>query len=62
MVLAFGGAWALTHFVFDDPFDPALGPTVAIAGGMLALTMLIGLLTSRDVYRETPMIAIREPG
>jgi hypothetical protein len=24
--------------------------------------MTIGLLTSRDVYRETPMIAIREPG
>ncbi len=62
MVLAFGGAWALTRFVFDDPFNPALGPTVIIAGGMLALTMLIGLLTSRDVYRETPMIAIREPG
>jgi putative ABC transport system permease protein len=62
MVLAFGGAWALTHFVFDDPFNPALGPTAIIAGGMLALTMLIGLLTSRDVYRETPMIAIREPG
>jgi len=33
-----------------------------IAGGMLLLTMTIGLLTSRDVYRETPMIAIREPG
>lgn len=62
MVLSFGGAWAITTFVFEDPFDPAIGPTVAIAGGMLLLTMTIGLLTSRDVYRETPMIAIREPG
>src|SRR5690606_26093748 len=23
MVLAFGGAWALTRFVFEDPFQPA---------------------------------------
>lgn len=62
MVLSFGGAWAITTFVFEDPFDPAVGPTLLIAGGMLLLTMTIGLLTSRDVYRETPMIAIREPG
>ncbi len=60
MLLAFGGAWGLTRFVFDDPFDPAVLPTVAIAAGMLLLTMGIGLLTSRDVYRATPMAAIRE--
>lgn len=62
MLLSFGGAWGITRFVFDDPFDPAVGPTFVIALGMLLLTMTIGLLTSRDVYRETPMIAIREPG
>ena len=60
MVLAFGGAWALTRFVFDDPFEPAVVPALLIAGGMLLLTMAIGFLTSRDVYRETPMAAIRE--
>ena len=60
MVLAFVGAWGLTRFVFDDPFDPAVGPTFVIAAGMLLLTMAIGLLTSRDVYKETPMAAIRE--
>lgn len=60
MVLAFAGAWGLTRFVFDDPFDPAVGPTFVIAAGMLLLTMAIGLLTSRDVYKETPMAAIRE--
>lgn len=60
MLLALAGAWGLTHFVFKDDFDPALLPTFAIAAGMLVLTMLIGFLTSRDVYRETPMAAIRE--
>ncbi|MBL0940953.1 MAG: ABC transporter permease [Gemmatimonadaceae bacterium] len=62
MVLSFAGAWALTRFVFEESFDPAIGPTAIIAVGMLLLTMTIGLLTSRDVYRETPMMAIREPG
>ncbi|MEO7359478.1 MAG: FtsX-like permease family protein, partial [Gemmatimonadaceae bacterium] len=60
MLLALAGAWGLTHFVFKDDFDPALLPTFLIAAGMLLLTMLIGFLTSRDVYRETPMAAIRE--
>ncbi|MEP6834925.1 MAG: FtsX-like permease family protein [Gemmatimonas sp.] len=60
MLLALAGAWGLTHFVFKDDFDPAFVPTFAIAGGMLLLTMLIGFLTSRDVYRATPMAAIRE--
>lgn len=60
MVLAFGGAWGLTRFVFKDPFDPAVGPTLVISAGMLALTMGIGFLTSRDVYKATPMQAIRE--
>ena len=60
MVLAFAGAWGLTRFVFHDAFHPAVGPTVAIATGMLALTMAIGWMTSRDVYRATPMAAIRE--
>jgi putative ABC transport system permease protein len=60
MLLAFAGAWGLTRFVFKDPFDPAVGPTFVIAIGMLLLTMAIGLLTSRDVYKETPMMAIRE--
>jgi putative ABC transport system permease protein len=60
MVLSFGGAWALMRFVFDDPFNPAVGPTLLLAGGMLGLTIGIGWLTSREVYRATPMQAIRE--
>ncbi|WP_337172254.1 FtsX-like permease family protein [Gemmatimonas aurantiaca] len=60
MLLSFVGAWALTYFVFEETFNPAVGPTFMIAAGMLLLTMAIGLLTSRDVYRETPMMAIRE--
>jgi putative ABC transport system permease protein len=60
MVLAFGGGWAITHFVFDNPYAPALGPAAAIALAMLVLTVTIGLLAGRDVFRETPMSALRE--
>ena len=60
MVLAIGGGWAVTHYVFDGQFSPALGPAIAIAGGMLGLTITIGLLAGRDVFRETPMSALRE--
>jgi putative ABC transport system permease protein len=60
MVLSFGGAWALLRFVFERPFDPAAGPALSIAGAMIVLTVSIGLLSGRDVFRETPMAALRE--
>jgi putative ABC transport system permease protein len=60
MVLAFGGAWALVHYVFEGTFAPAWGSAFAIAGVLIAVTVAIGLLTARDVYRETPMAALRE--
>jgi putative ABC transport system permease protein len=60
MVLAFGGAWGLVHYVFKGAFVPAWAPAVGIAALMTALTVAIGLLTARDVYRETPMAALRE--
>ena len=60
MVLSFGGAWALVTFVFDGHFSPAIGPSLGIAAVMTGLAVGIGLATSRDVFRETPMAALRE--
>lgn len=60
MLLAFGGAWALMHWVFEDTFVPAWGAALAIVGATVALTVGIGLLTSRDVHRETPMAVLRD--
>lgn len=59
-ILAIGGGWALTHFVFETSFSPAWGAALGIAALMLAQTILIGVLASRDVFRETPMNALRE--
>ena len=62
LVLSFGGAWGFIHFVTGETFIPAVKPALVIAGAMVLLTISIGLLTSRDVYRETPMSALRDSG
>lgn len=60
MVLSFGGAWAVMRFVFKQPFEATVGPALVIAGVMALLAVAIGLLGGRDVFRETPMAALRE--
>lgn len=60
VVLSVGGAWALMHFVFKQPFVPALVPALLVALLMIGIAVSIGMLTGRDVFRETPMAALRE--
>jgi putative ABC transport system permease protein len=60
IVLSVGSAWALMHFVFRQPFTPAVLPALGVALLMIAVAVSIGLLTGRDVFRETPMAALRE--
>ena len=60
MVLAIGGGWAVTHYVFEASYAPALVPALGIAALMLGLTVAIGLLAGRDVFKETPMSALRD--
>jgi putative ABC transport system permease protein len=59
MLLSFAGAWGLQRWVFKGAFEPALGSAAAIAGVLIALTLLIGFLTGREAFRETPMAALR---
>ncbi len=60
VILSVGGAWALMRFVFKQPFSPALFPALVVALLMIGISVSIGLLTGRDVFRETPMAALRE--
>ena len=60
VVLSAGGAWALMHYVFKQPFSPAFGPALLVALLMIGIAVSIGMLTGRDVFRETPMAALRE--
>ncbi|GLC27674.1 ABC transporter permease [Roseisolibacter agri] len=60
MLLSFAGAWALQKWIFRGTFVPAWDSALAIAGLLMALTLLIGVLTGREAFRSTPMAALRD--
>jgi putative ABC transport system permease protein len=60
MVLAMAGGWAVVRFLFKMPFALPFAPITGIAFVIVALTLLIGLLAGRDVFRETPIAALRD--
>jgi len=60
VALSVGGAWLLMHFVFETTFYPAIAPVLLVAAVMTLLAIAIGLATGREVFRETPMAALRE--
>ncbi|HEY8175366.1 MAG TPA: FtsX-like permease family protein [Gemmatimonadaceae bacterium] len=60
VLLSVGGAWLLMKFVFTTSFSPAIAPVLLVAAVMTLLAIAIGLATGREVFRETPMAALRE--
>jgi putative ABC transport system permease protein len=60
MLLSLAGGWAVVRYIFKIPFAPPLAPIAGIALVIVALTLLIGLLAGRDVFRETPIAALRD--
>jgi putative ABC transport system permease protein len=60
IVLAIGGGWAATRFIFKTPFAASPLALAAVAIVTILLTVAIGLYTARDVFAETPMAALRE--
>ncbi len=58
-VLAAIAAWALARWMFEGQFAlPAL-PLAALALGVVGLTVVVGLLNSRDVIRRRPLEVLR---
>ena len=60
MLLSLAGGWAVVRYMFKTPFTPAIVPVAGIAAVIVGLTLLIGLLAGRDVFRETPIAALRD--
>jgi putative ABC transport system permease protein len=60
MLLSIAGGWAVVRYLFKIPFALPLAPIAGIAAVIVALTLLIGLLAGRDVFRETPIAALRD--
>ena len=59
MVLALAGTWALATFVFEVPYRPDLLPLAVVAGVVTSLTVLIGLVNSREVLSRSPLEVLR---
>lgn len=60
MLLSVAGGWGVVRYVFKVPFTPAPVPIMGIALAIISLTVLIGLLAGRDVFKETPIAALRD--
>src|SRR3954471_8155842 len=60
MLLSISGGWAVVRFIFKTPFASPIAPIAGIAALVVGLTLLIGLLAGRDVFKETPITALRD--
>jgi putative ABC transport system permease protein len=59
VLLAMGGAWLLSQFVFHTPFRPTVWPIAAMIVGVSSLTVAIGWLGSRGVLSAPPLEVLR---
>jgi putative ABC transport system permease protein len=60
LALSVFAGWALTRWVFEVPFAPALATIAILCAATSALAMAIGFFTGREVFRQTPMAALRD--
>jgi putative ABC transport system permease protein len=58
-VLSTGAAWGLARWVFEGRFSPQPLPLAMLVLGVVALTVVVGLVNSREVIRRTPLEVLR---
>lgn len=59
LILSIFGAWALSHFLFETPFQPNYWSLVALLIAVPALTVGIGMINSRGIYSRPPLESLR---
>lgn len=59
LILATAAGWALARFVFEGGFSLPLIPMSGLILSIVALTVIVGLVNSRDVVRRTPLEVLR---
>ena len=60
LALAAAAGWALARFVFEGNFSVPVLPMTGLTLSIVALTVVVGLVNSRDVVRRTPLEVLRE--
>jgi putative ABC transport system permease protein len=59
VVLAVAGSWALARFVFEASYTVSAVPLLVAVVAVTALTVLVGLLTSRGIADQPPLEILR---
>ncbi len=59
VLLALGGTWALSLFVFDIPFAPAWAPVAGVLVLVTGLTVAVGMFFSRGLHNRPPLEVLR---
>ena len=59
LVLALGGTWALSRWLFEVPFEPIVLPLLVLLVVVVSLTLGVGLLGSRGATRRPPLEVLR---
>ncbi|WP_420129611.1 ABC transporter permease [Longimicrobium sp.] len=60
ILLAVVAGWALARWLFEVEYAVPVLPLLWLALGVTALSAAVGLLASREVFRHTPLEALRE--
>jgi putative ABC transport system permease protein len=60
IVLASAAGWALARFLFEVEFALPVLPLLGVAALTTLLAAAVGLLASREVFRHTPLEALRD--
>jgi putative ABC transport system permease protein len=60
ILLAVAAGWALARWLFEVDYAVPVLPLLWLALGVTALSAAVGLLASREVFRHTPLEALRE--
>jgi putative ABC transport system permease protein len=60
VLLATAAGWALSKWVFEVDFAVPVSPLLVLAAAVTALAGAVGLWASREVFRHTPLEALRE--
>ncbi len=58
-LLSAAAAWALAKWVFEGRFSPQPLSLALLIAGVVTLTVVVGLLNSREVIRRTPLEVLR---
>ncbi|MEH0153949.1 FtsX-like permease family protein [Limibacter armeniacum] len=59
IILGYIATWAIGYWVFDMFILPDLLPALVVAIGIVAITVLIGVLNSREIVSKPPLAILR---